>query len=62
MKFEEVLPHLRAGKRIQRKGWDKCVFNPEGFPKRFQKAETYPFGDLRRANIGRRFVKNEKDR
>lgn len=51
MRFEEVLPHLRAGRRIQRSGWGDCVYNPVGFPKRFTKVNTYPFGDLRREDI-----------
>lgn len=46
MRFEEVLPHLRAGRRIQRSGWGDCVYNPVGFPKRFTKVNTYPDWDF----------------
>lgn len=57
MKFEEALPHLRAGRRIQRvevsSGWDpQCVYNPVGYPKPFTRSDgTYSFGDLRREDI-----------
>lgn len=53
MLFEQILPHLRAGRRIQRSCWlEECVYNPPGYPKPFTRASgTFSFGDLRREDI-----------